>query len=573
MTVRTVVAISVAALCCAACQYAPTMLDRTVAYNRAVADSTNQVLLLNIVRASERLPTYYTRLESDSSSLGLTPNASLTTPLANGRSFEIDGNTGATGAVTSGATKAVTSLAALAGGLGLQASESNLLSLQTLDDQKYQNGMMTPVPLKNIQAFQDTGLQRDLLFLMFMNNIQVSKTLIGPMDAAVAARCSQVKSEPQAREAITFVQQICIYIDSGPYRSLFPNAANSFSLQTCTQTGGASTDPSPGQMVHFDNDPAREGRKGDTNDPHPEVCFQILLDDLLVLGLEVGSTQDIPADLVDTVPDAVAQDAKFRAQMFQQNFFVRETSTGITAICKKKSQDVGLTLLFADPKNLNESASAPPLDILMKDLGVTSPKTTTGSGAASAPKEAAPADPATACQQKSGGVPEQVSALGTPDNADTDSAPAAQKGAIRPVKLTSDKISFTTRSFEGMVYYLGEVVRYQEDADADQLGFPRVLGRNPVVSGSDYFENLFYASSFVADADRAVTVRDDSGVAYAIPKSCMSGALAGPKKIGCSVKYPDNESIPVLNLINQVWGLQKESNAGPGSPLVVVSPQ
>ena len=53
-----------AAFLCAGCQYSPNMLDRAVAYNRVVADSTNQVLLLNIVRASERLPTYYTDRKS-----------------------------------------------------------------------------------------------------------------------------------------------------------------------------------------------------------------------------------------------------------------------------------------------------------------------------------------------------------------------------------------------------------------------------------------------------------------------------------------------------------------------------
>src|ERR1700722_12112818 len=111
---------------CAACQYPPDMLDRTVAYNRTVANSTNQVLLLNIVRASQRLPTYYSRLEGDASSLGLTPSAGLNVPLSNQRSFENDLNTGAAGAVTSGTSKAITSLAALAGSFGLQASESNL---------------------------------------------------------------------------------------------------------------------------------------------------------------------------------------------------------------------------------------------------------------------------------------------------------------------------------------------------------------------------------------------------------------------------------------------------------------
>src|SRR5580698_7217987 len=134
------VAFACAAIVCAACQYSPDMLDRTLAYNRAVANSTNQVLLLNVVRASERLPTYYTRLEGDASSLALSPNASLNLPLVNTHSFENDLNTSPTGAVTSGATKGITSLAGIAGAFGLSASESNLLTLQTLDDQKYQNG-------------------------------------------------------------------------------------------------------------------------------------------------------------------------------------------------------------------------------------------------------------------------------------------------------------------------------------------------------------------------------------------------------------------------------------------------
>jgi len=40
----------------------------------------------------------------------------------------------------------------------------------------------------------------------------------------------------------------------------------------------------------------------------------------------------------------------------------------------------------------------------------------------------------------------------------------------------------------------------------------------------------------------------------------------------CSPEYPDNESLQVLNFVNQVWGLQKEAVQGPSSPLVVVNP-
>ena len=593
-------AMLVAIVCCAACEYAPTMLDRTVAYNRAVANSTNQVLLLNVVRASQRRPTYYTRLEGDAASMSLTPNGSLNMPLNNPRSFETDTNFGATGAVTSAATKAVGSLASLVSGLGLQASESNLMTLQTLDDQKYQNGMMTPVPVKNIQAFQDEGYQRDLLFLMFLANVQVAKDLIDPIDAAAAARCAQVQPSTQDRSGgISFIRQVCDYIATGPYRNFFdPQGAHpsaySFSLRTCQATGGAIEDPAPANMVRFINDPAREGRRQFPNDPHPEVCFQILLGDLLVLGLGVGSATDIPAELVDAAPDAIAQEPHFRAQMIQQNLFLRETSAGLTAICRRKSQDNGFTLAFADPARTTQDESPSPLTNLLNRLGMNGSRNSASAArsaqAAAArtpavPKKGAaepaapqtanaayPADPVAACQQKNPGVPEsgREALLASPD----DSSANLQGVVLKPVKLTSNKIAFSTRSFQGMIYYLGETVRYQEDENADPATYPHVMGRNPAVAGGGYVEIMFYGSSRLPEDDAAVAVKDDSGKAYYLPKPCMAMALSPASRSGaCSAEYPDNESLQVLNFVNQVWGLQKESVQGPTSPLVVVNPQ
>ena len=69
-------------------------------------------------------------------------------------------------------------------------------------------------------------------------------------------------------------------------------------------------------------------------------------------------------------------------------------------------------------------------------------------------------------------------------------------------------------------------------------------------------------------------MKDDAGKAYFFPKPCMSMALSAASRSGaCSAEYPDNESLQVLNFVNQVWGLQKESVQGPTSPLVVVNPQ
>ena len=313
--------------------------------------------------------------------------------------------------------------------------------------------MMTPVPVKNIQAFQDEGYQRDLLFLMFLGSVQLSVDLIDPMDAAVVERCNQIRSGTNG--GVSFARQLCNYMAGMPYQALFDrekthsNWDYSFSLRNCVKNGGAVADPDPGPgMVHFNNDPARESRGDAPGGPHPEVCFQILLSDLLVLGLGVGSPTDVPAELVDVVPNGAALDPQFRGQMIQQNYFLRQADTGV-AVCRKKQQDSGFTLAFGDPTQQGKDALAG----LMTALG---PKKPPGAAAAAA----ALPDPTTACQQPVAGAQKSdAQKNGAPEIA-TDSDVASANSAVKPVKLTSDRIAFSARSFEGMIYYLGEAARY-----------------------------------------------------------------------------------------------------------------
>jgi len=548
----------------AGCQYSPDALDRTIAYNRAVSGSTNQLLLLNVVRASERLPTYYSRLEGDSASLGLSPTASLGIPLAKSRSLEGDVNATAAGVITGSTLKSVATLAGLAATLGLQATESNLLTLQTLDDQKYQNGIMSPVPLMHIQAFQDEGYQRDLLFLMFMSSVRLSEDLLGPIDNAVVARCGELGLPSGALRTFSLAQQICAYIAGNPYQRFFtpagaaPGPNFAFSLRTCLQDGGAIRDDRPGNMVTFTNDPAREPSRAMLA-PHPAVCFQILLNDLLVLGLRIGSAEDIPFELVDTVPAEVAGNPAFRAQMIQQKYALKQTAGGMWAICRKKEQDNGFTLTFIDPVPAALTRQDP-LSMLLQHL--------TPQRMPNAPSDCEAKNPVPQEAAPPAGVNPNLdlqAVIGTGDEA---------AGAAKPVKLSSDKVAFSTRSFEAMIYYLGEALRYEQSDNSDSASFIRVLGRNPAVAGQNYYETMFFASTHLSDTDAAVSVKDDSGATYAVPNACVSlpVQLSSERNVGCTVEYPDNESLQLLTFLNQVWGLQKESVASPGLPGVVINP-
>src|ERR1700744_3682751 len=67
---------------CSACGYSPDLVGKTVSYNETVATSNDQILLLNVIRASQRFPTYYTRLESNTSIGTFSPQLQLSLPLS-----------------------------------------------------------------------------------------------------------------------------------------------------------------------------------------------------------------------------------------------------------------------------------------------------------------------------------------------------------------------------------------------------------------------------------------------------------------------------------------------------------
>jgi hypothetical protein len=125
-----------------ACQYSPDIPTRAIDYNRSVARATNQILLLNIMRASDREPRYFTRLGTDSAQNGITAGFTATLPFPD----VTRGSAGVAGAGTS----------------------ANTFTLENLDDKKYQVGAMQPVEVSTIYDLWSQGIQADLLGLLFV---------------------------------------------------------------------------------------------------------------------------------------------------------------------------------------------------------------------------------------------------------------------------------------------------------------------------------------------------------------------------------------------------------------------
>ena len=430
---RTIAFVVVAALSLTACAYSPDAVTRSTVYNTAVAQATNQIILRNIIRASERQPRYFTRLGSNSAATTLSPGVSLSVPFAE---------------ITHSSLSAST-----------QSSSQNVLTIENMDDQGYWNGALKQVSVSSIGYFLDQGIQPELVGLLFFNTIQIPAAELPVLKETLAKSCAAHDTQFCRADASLIAAQ---------------GLTGRFSADQCWN-------PSQIAIIHrqqtdyalYVNDPAMENLDGAK---HPELCFQIVLRALLALGLHPQGKDSLALDA--DVNLRIAQHPGFRASVLH---------------CDK-------------PKC---GAGDKPLVSTLDDL----------------------------------------------------------------------RINVSIRSFEGVIYYLGDVVRSQGGAAATGSSarpyFLGVLGRQPWGEpGSLYEERLFSLERGPVNGDTEMSVADDNGQTYWLPKNCLAdaaprdGALNAARN--CSIEYPDHESLTVLALINQLWGLQKAPSSA-GEPVRTIS--
>lgn len=189
-------ALASVAVSVAACEYSPTTVDRTLAYNQAIAESTNDLFLLNAVRAFQRQPTYYTRNTTNTSTGTVTPTISGVLPwggtptksIATATSTNPIGLATGFGTVVT-ATKSVTQ-AALNLTSSLTGTTSNQLTLTNTDDQPSMQGLLTTVTLQQIANYLNEGFSPQELYLLYLSNISVPKKIVDNLPNAVAETCA-----------------------------------------------------------------------------------------------------------------------------------------------------------------------------------------------------------------------------------------------------------------------------------------------------------------------------------------------------------------------------------------------
>ncbi len=475
-------------LATAACETPGIMSARATGYNVAVAETSNQLLLLNALRASQRLPTYYTRLEGDTSL------------------FYDQGQYQQTGAIGRDIAKKGVGYM-----LSLTGNTQNSLTLGTLDDQKFMRGVLTPVPLDELGFFMGQGWPPELLFSMTISKISVTRGEVHHLLDSLDKNC---REQPEGDYCNG---DIPVGLPSSPSQQYVAQQ-----MEACIDSDGVAMDRS------------RDGRDADTitflNYP-PNIeqmkCFQWALRVVIALQPELKSTST-EETVVENVPagdNPGAAVSSLLTSKYQVAF-----GAGVYNVCQKHDvAGIALAKLRQDTAAANGQPAANQTPGSILTFAAAGPKVKDKCAApTSPPVAAAVAEPAVAAAPGLG---------------------AGSNGAL--------KLEFSTRSLDGMVYYLGEVLRSAS-----------VAGPGPDVpvqlwvwnTGRKRFEpwNLFEVRP--GNGQIAVQFMHRQ---YGIPAACASASF-------CSDPEGRHTSFQAIALLNQVWGLQKEETQLPISPVVSV---
>jgi len=140
--------------------------NRAVEYNREAEDATLSAMLLNIVRASQRRPMQFTGLQSVTGTASASGNIGGTDQKVHNTPFvspSAVGNTFISRAITNSGNASAT------------VSGGPTFTVPVLDTQEFYQGILTPIPLSVIDFYIQEGFPPELLADLFILNIEVTR--------------------------------------------------------------------------------------------------------------------------------------------------------------------------------------------------------------------------------------------------------------------------------------------------------------------------------------------------------------------------------------------------------------
>ncbi|GAB4394804.1 MAG: hypothetical protein Tsb0032_23330 [Kiloniellaceae bacterium] len=140
-------------LCCfigvAGCSFSGEIADHAIAYNKTIEQSENEMLLLNILRASNQQPMHFTRISQISGALEISGNSSLNAPFG--------GDADST----------------FLSSFGISGSSKPTYTMQMLNTKEFYNGFLKPVDHDTFALFVAAGWPMRTLVNTLVEEVEI----------------------------------------------------------------------------------------------------------------------------------------------------------------------------------------------------------------------------------------------------------------------------------------------------------------------------------------------------------------------------------------------------------------
>jgi hypothetical protein len=141
-----------ACLSLGACSFASAITRSSIDYNETVEDVTNNMLVVNILRARDGVPLYFTDLSQLRGSMTVQATAAASVPFGNSD-------------IANQKTRNIATA-------GLQLSTSPSFDLAPLNNKDFSNGLLTPIDVKYMQEYLQQGVPQNLLMHLMVDRIE-----------------------------------------------------------------------------------------------------------------------------------------------------------------------------------------------------------------------------------------------------------------------------------------------------------------------------------------------------------------------------------------------------------------
>jgi len=166
------------------CAFDQTIADHSIAYNKAVAQSRDAQILLNILRARDRQPMHFTVIGSVTGQLVQTARSTF--------GFGIPFGGDAASAYT------------FSPEFSASQESKPLFTIIILDnDEKFVNAVLTPIEMTTVKLFLEQGWRKDFLIYLLVEKVEVSAGDHSPItfNEVLGAECEGIKNSiPVPRE-------------------------------------------------------------------------------------------------------------------------------------------------------------------------------------------------------------------------------------------------------------------------------------------------------------------------------------------------------------------------------------